>query len=82
MISDSRQICSVTDLIEFVGQLVADIESGRTPLTNSTVASYLEAFAGSLEDFEGRCHNRGEDPASINPYKQIADALDAATIYD
>ena len=78
----SQKIESAAELADFIGRLASDIESGKTPLSNDTVVAFLDALAGCLEDFEGRCLHQGIDPASVNPYTQFADALDAATVYD
>lgn len=75
-------VCDLAQLAEFARQLSAAIESGECPLENDRVSVFLEAFAGALEDAEGRCSNTARDPDSVGNLQKIAEALGAATIYD
>lgn len=69
-------------VIRVLADLSRELESGRSAgWENDTLASYLEAMAGWLEDCDGFYANQGR-PLPTNPWEILADALRAARIYE
>jgi hypothetical protein len=82
MSTEALEVESVEQLAIFVFELAQSIREGQIQLHNVSVDSYLEALSGFMEDSAGFYKNEKIAPQSVNPYRLVADALDAATVYD
>ena len=79
---DTSKISSKEELAEFVGMLLRDHAQHGRDWENPDLPRYLEALQAWLEVSDHYYANVKEDPASISPYRRIADALAAARIYE
>lgn len=77
-----RAVRSRADLVAFVSALVTDLETNGSTWSNTDLASFLSAMSGWSEDMEGFYANIGEDPASLPPWRVLADILMAARVYE
>ena len=67
-------------VIAIARELASDAAAGE-PWTNSVTHQYLAAFAAWLADSDGYYVNRGRIPPG-NGWEVVADALQAATVYE
>ena len=73
---------SKADLVSFLQALSQDLKTNPGEWENATLERYLEALAAWLADLSGYYRNRGiAEPASPS-WKDIADMLVAAKIYE
>ena len=79
---DTSKISSKEELAEFVSLLMRDHAENGHEWENPDLPRYLEALQAWLEVSDRYYVNVKEDPASISPYRRIADALGAARIYE
>ena len=77
-----NRIQSKADLVEFIEILNQDLKLNPTEWENHTLERYLSALASWLEDSDGfyKNHNR---PIPVSPsWKNIAEMLIAAKMYE
>ena len=71
-----------TDLVIFIAALRRGLDIEQDSWENSTLESYLEALQAVLQDWPGRCRNRGEAVPAQPTWRLIAELLLAASIYE
>jgi hypothetical protein len=76
------RVGSKDDLIAFVRALVDDHKTRPSAWENSTLDQYLSALASWLEDSEGYYRNQGLAVPVTPPWRNIADMLIAASMYE
>lgn len=79
---NSSDICSMESLVKYLDFIVSDCVSNGKSWDNNSLERYLEAVQAWLIDSRGFYVNLGEEPAEVNPWRQIADALNAARSYE
>jgi hypothetical protein len=70
------------DLAAFVERLKLDYESNPAGWENGDLASFLEALGAWVEDMSGYFENRGEDIATVPPWRLLGMMLLAARSYE
>lgn len=75
-------IQSKDDLVAFVNALANDLQSRPEEWENDTLEEFLSAFARWLADSDGAYRNKGVSPPQIPTWKNIAEMLIAAKIYE
>jgi hypothetical protein len=78
----SAAIRSKADLAEFVLALATDLQATPEAWENSTLEGYLSALASWREDSDGYDQNQGR-PVPVSPsWRDVADMLIGATMYE
>jgi hypothetical protein len=76
------QVGNKADLVEFVRALANDLTTNREEWENPTLEMYLVALASWLEDSDGYYRNQGR-PVPVDPsWRDVAEMLMAARIYE
>jgi len=75
-------IISREDFVFFVYELSKDFRANPQLWENQDIGTYLEALAAWVEDMEGYYINQGESVPEKLDWKNIADMLMAAKIYE
>jgi hypothetical protein len=70
------------DLVAFIEAFNSDFVVDGGSWENSDLPSFLEAMTAWSKDMEGFYKNRGEDIASVSPWRMLADLLMAARVYE
>jgi hypothetical protein len=70
------------ELAEFVHRLARDAERDDLDWENPTLARYLEAMSGWIEDLDGYFRNRGERVPDQPTWQLVAARLSAAPVYE
>jgi len=70
------------DLVAFVEDLCSDLRANPATWENATLERYLSAFASWLEDSDGYYLNRGLEPPTNPSWRNVADMLMAAKMYE
>lgn len=78
----ARAVRTREDLVAFIEALDADYAGNGSTWTNTDLASFLGGMSGWSQDMKGFYENRGEDLASLSPWRVLADILVAARIYE
>lgn len=73
---------SKDDLVAFVRALSQDLATNCGSWENQTLDSYLSALASWLEDSEGFYKNQGRPVPQTPTWRDIADMLMAAKMYE
>ena len=76
------RIQSKQDLIGFVEALVDDLRSRPADWENHTLDAFLSALASWLTDSDGYYRNHGIDVPATLSWKNIAEMLIAAKMYE
>lgn len=79
---DTSKISSKEELAQFVNALRRDYAKRGSDWENPDLPRFLDAFQACLEVSDRYYTNVKEDPASVSPYRRIADAFAAARIYE
>jgi hypothetical protein len=69
-------------LAEFVDALREDLRSNASEWENATLDRFLGALASWIEDSDGYYVNRGEAVPSSPSWRNVAEMLAAARIYE
>ena len=75
-------VASKSDLIGFVEALRDDFQRNPTSWENRTLEQYLSALASWLEDSDGYYLNQGREIPASPSWRNVADMLMAATMYE
>lgn len=70
------------DLASFLQEAAADLSSGRPGWENTTLADFLEAWAGWLQDMPGVFTNKGEQMPDQPDWRLVARMVLAARMYE
>jgi hypothetical protein len=73
---------SKAELIEFVRALADDLTKDNPGWENPTLESYLAALASWLEDSDGYYRNQGRQVPSEPSWRDVAEMLMAAKMYE
>jgi type I restriction-modification system DNA methylase subunit len=76
------QIQSRADLVEFVEVLQKDLQANAEAWENATLDDYLSALARWLEDSDGYYRNQGRQIPESPSWRNVAEMLMAATMYE
>ncbi len=76
------KIESKADLVEFVRALLDDLQSRPETWENATLEGYLSALASWLEDADGYYQNKGRPLPTNLSWRDVADMLMAAKMYE
>jgi hypothetical protein len=76
------QIATKAELVEFVRALAEDLTANRERWENPTLDRYLDALAAWLEDSDGYYRNQGRPVPAEPSWRDVADMLMAASIYE
>lgn len=78
----AQRVQTKADLVEFVRALIDDHERERARWENETLPRYLDALASWVEDSDGYYRNQGR-PIPLQPsWRDVAEMLYAAAIYE
>jgi hypothetical protein len=77
-----QAIASKADLVEFVRELDANLRLERAEWENPTLEAYLPALASWIEDSDGYYRNKGEMPPASPSWRNVAEMLLAAKVYE
>jgi hypothetical protein len=75
-------IKSKADLVEFVRALGDDLRERPEAWENATLERYLSALASWLEDSDGYYQNQGRPVPESPSWRDVADMLMAAKMYE
>lgn len=75
-------IQSKADLVKFIEALAGDLRAHPESWENDSLDRYLTALAGWLADSEGYYRNRGLQPPASPTWKNVAEMLIAAKMYE
>lgn len=75
-------IKSKADLVAFVQALCADLQANPEAWENVTLDRYLQALASWIEDSDGYYNNQGRPIPTTPSWRDVADMLMAAKIYE
>lgn len=70
------------DLVAFIKALRANLLSNPQEWENATLDQYLAALAGWLEDSAGYYNRTGQSVPAIPSWKNVAEMLIAAKVYE
>jgi hypothetical protein len=73
---------SKAELVEFVRALAEDLSENRDGWENPTLETYLAALASWVEDSEGYYRNQGRAVPVEPSWRDVAEMLMAATMYE
>lgn len=76
------EVRSKEHLVQFLQLLANDLVENPERWENDTLDRYLQALASWIEDSDGYYANRGESPPVTPSWKNIADMLIAAKMYE
>lgn len=76
------QVRSKGELSEFVAALADDARSHPEQWENQTLEGYLSALARWIEDSDGYYRNHGRSPPENPSWKDVAEMLMAARMYE
>jgi hypothetical protein len=76
------QVRNKAELVEFVRALAEDLTTNRESWENPTLERYLEALASWLEDSEGYYRNQGRPVPTEPSWRDVAEMLMAAKMYE
>lgn len=76
------RIQSKADLVEFIEALVADFRAHPENWENDSLERYLSALGNWLSDSDGYCRSRGLEAPVTPTWKNVADMLIAAKMYE
>jgi hypothetical protein len=79
---DTAHIATKEDLVAVLDHMRSDCLQNRQTWENQDILSFLEAFQAWLGSSKNYYKNQQIDMASVTPWKEIADALAAARIYE
>jgi hypothetical protein len=75
-------IANRTDLVAFVRALESDLRENSAGWENVTLGAYLTALASWLEDSDGYYRNQGRPVPTSPSWRDVADMLMAAKMYE
>lgn len=70
------------DLVAFIQALGRDLKTNSKEWENATLARYLTALASWVEDSDGYYRNHGMDPPRAPSWRNVAEMLVAAKMYE
>ena len=70
------------ELVEFIRALANDLASNRGRWENPTLDTYLAALSSWLEDSDGYYRNQGRPIPAEPSWRDIAEMLMAASMYE
>lgn len=70
------------ELVEFIRALANDLATNRERWENRTLDTYLEALSSWLEDSDGYYRNQGRPIPAEPSWRDIAEMLMAASMYE
>ena len=82
MIEKKNEIESKDDLVEFIELLVNELEINPNGWENCSLIDYLSAMAGWIEDYDGSCINKNQQPLREPSWDLFAQILNAASCYE
>lgn len=77
-----EEIQTKVDLIEFIEELIADLEQNSSVWENSTLEDYLCALARWIEDSDGYYRNQNRPVPESPSWRNVAEMLIAAKMYE
>lgn len=77
-----ERVNSKGDLVEFVRVLANDLTTNKASWENTTLERYLAALASWLEDSDGFYRNQGRPVPEQPSWRDVADMLIAAKMYE
>lgn len=77
-----NEVKSKTDLVRFIRSLAADLAAHPEEWENDSLEKYLAALGNWLADSDGYYLNRGLDVPSDPGWKNFAEMLIAAKMYE
>jgi len=75
-------IKSKGDLVAFVHALCADLQTNPEAWENVTLDRYLQALASWIEDSDGYYNNQGRPIPATPSWRDLAEMLMAAKMYE
>ena len=75
-------IVTKADLIAFIEALRRDLQANPGEWENPSLERYLSALANWIEDSDGYYQNQNQQPPSTPSWKNVAEMLLAAKIYE
>jgi len=75
-------IATRADLVAFIEALRADLLSNPQEWENATLDQYLRALASWLEDCSGYYERKGQSVPTMPSWKNVAEMLIAAKMYE
>ena len=75
-------IATREDLVDFIGALRADLSSNQQEWENATLDRFLTALSSWLEDCASFYEGTGQNVPSTPSWKNVAEMLLAAKIYE
>jgi hypothetical protein len=79
---DTAKISTMEEFAAFIDQVRADFSAHGDRWENPDLPRFLEALQAWLRDSDGYYKNQKIDISSVKPWRQIADAIAAARIYE
>lgn len=70
------------DFVAFIEALRLDCSTNGTAWANPDLPSFLDAAGAWIRDSDGYYRNVGLDPATLSPWRLLADILMAARVYE
>lgn len=77
-----QRVQTKADLVAFIRALVDDHERQGARWENGTLPRYLDALASWMEDSEGYYRNQGRTAPLQPSWRDVAEMLCAAVIYE
>jgi|Laugrespbdmm15sn_2_1035079.scaffolds.fasta_scaffold152316_1 hypothetical protein len=78
----AKRVADRESFVRFVELMSADLKTNAQAWENRDLGSFLEAYAGWIEDMDGYYENQKlEKPKNVN-WQFMTDALMAARIYE
>ena len=78
----ARSIQSREDLVDFVRDLIADLQRNPADWENSKLETYLEALAAWVEDMDGYSQDRKETTPTEPSWRLLGEIPLAARVYE
>ena len=79
---DTAKIETKNDLISFMNHILEDYSKYGDKWENQNISSFTNAFKSWLEESEGFYKNLNIDRNSVNPWREVGDALAVAWIFE
>ena len=79
---DTTKVGTKEEFVAFLDQVLIDFSKNGESWENPDLARFLESLQGWLQDCDGYYQNQQINIATVNPWRQIADAMAAARIYE
>ena len=77
-----ERIQTKADLVEFVEELLRDLQQDASGWENATLEDYLRALASWIEDSDGYYRNQNRPIPESPSWRNVAEMLIAAKMYE